>query len=147
VVYSEYKTNPQHRKANKSGSNAVDLVYQFRDDQKKTKRLVFSLKDVRVAHIPEIAPQSTSWEALVTASHELKGTKTEELRLLRYENKYAANLSSISQVEENCLAELKDKYLPELQLDSKTEGEVVAFALTRVGIHRVLASKGVSPVL
>ena len=94
-------------------------------------------------YIPQIAPKSTAWEVLLTASEELKRANAEDLRLLKYENKWARNLATVGEVEAACLKELKEKYLPDLRQDAESEGEVVAFALTRVGIHQVLASEAV----
>jgi hypothetical protein len=94
------------------------------------------------------------WEKQTEASRGLKQWSAEKLRDLKYEvpepilqsmspqaREEAEKLTSVLQVEEACLNELSTKYLPQLRKDSAREGKVVAFALTRVGIHRMLASE------
>ena len=132
-------------------SKAVDIVYQCVDGQTR-KRIIFSLKDVRVPYISGFPKPTASWESVWDASSSLIRTDAHHIRSLKVN--YPSTIgpvgtvipppNTVGDVEERCVKELQDKYLPELQLDSKTEGEVVAFALTRVGIHRVLASKVLS---
>ena len=151
TLYSEYKTWPASRESEKPRAYAVDLVYQV----EKTKRFVFSLKDVKVTHLPTlgVAP-GANWEEQNKASQGLKQWSVESLRAMKYEvpkpllqlmspqkREEAEKLTTVLQVEESCLNELSTKYLPQLRTDSAKEGKVVAFALTRVGIHRMLASE------
>jgi hypothetical protein len=132
VVYSEYKTDPERRLNNTPYSPAVDVVYQALSTEGRT-RFVFSLKDIKTKDLGD----NSNWESQQAFSRNLKNTTEEEnLRSLK-----VGKNQTVGEIETAAIEELRTKYLPDLKKDAESEGKVISFVLTRIGLYKLLVSE------
>ena len=132
VVYSEYKTDPERRLNNTPYSPAVDVVYQALSTEGRT-RFVFSLKDIKTKDLGD----NSNWESQQVFSRNLKNTTEEEnLRSLK-----VGKNQTVGEIETAAIEELRTKYLPDLKKDAESEGKVISFVLTRIGLYKLLVSE------